>query len=1563
MQAKRAAKRKRPAAASAKRARAGRERTPKKEDVVIAMLLGIILLLVGLTAFMDISGTLTGLATVTREVLASQEVSHEFTTNASYLWFPERAGPLKSLKISGAYERGSVARVYLETPSGNKLILDTSLNATTGNLLTANAVIDTGTSESASPEANATTGQKSITASLFYADGIAFDEDNDGIEGISGIIDIGISAQFTWDIDYGLLCTLWRADHFDDSSASLSCRGNGACCAFTGLASERDAWDDTLYLSYGSRSTGYQNGISAQLIYYNVTESSADVIAAQANTLSAIFEADTIPFIDSCIGTCRLEALGAEVYTLIVEVESGSLTIDSITYAIVEETENSPPRAINNLTYLRIQRDSQKAIELVRLFSDPDGDVLSYAASSSAELDITLNATHALLTPKPGFEGLAAFSLRASDGIDTASTGAVAVNVANITSAVTIEKKAPVRIGSPVRWLKRVTNAREATVNITLPRDAFNLTVRKLDGGIREEVRTIKVVEEAGAIANISLDEKSRDLAGNAVTGAVVGVHGPGKGIITRLIDWMFSSVSGGDSITGFATLKGSTQGSVLAGSWSFEEQGSIAFDDSGNDNLGIIEGTAIANGSRGYARNFSNDLDAIEFSNGRSLNLDAFTLTAWVRMDGSDKRQQVIAARQGDAFVLSVAKDTGTFRLEVRQDSAKKEKKANEKKTVALTSTIRPEAGRWYFIIAAVGDDAALFVYDEGFTLLDKVVAADAGPVAGNAGWLSIGGIEKKNKLTFGGGIVEVRLYQGILSVDNIRSIHAATGGKSNGTYEEAAKYVEEEADASPQDGNVTEEIIKETELPDEFSESDLVKLIIENPVDEVEVEFETPGPQAIEEEISDFRKLITISSDIHYTDVLAYASLPKEANAEAISLWWLINGSRKAMDFDAYDTNNNSKIDYIEWIVPHLSNQTFEITIRVLTLHSVAEVGKNWTVYFNASGTANLSITLLDDAMYHTTWGEWPVDDPETPDHLRFIELLGDSAAVTHQKRMDDEDAIAELFVEGWNYSEGILINEWLIEAKHAIRFQFGDEVAYAYNSPGVTISFVPPTPDSGSAQDEQFVVINASITASNLTRFIYSWNRTNITMYNSSLLLMYNFENLSALGEDNLHAVDVSGNSRNATLFNGANFTGNGRFNGALDLPGSDEYAQVALDGTSQEEFTVSLWFKADNTADNGEMWVWHPTSESGSAFAGINLVSGNLRYWADNANRVQVGIPSGVWIHAAMSLDSSDLWRFYINGTLNSSYQDDSTHSYQSTAKNITMGTGFWGYFDGKLDEVKMWNRSLSPSEIYYEYASALVKVDSDSWEFIINQTFNSTNLLDNGSYTYQAFASNATGSFAATEERSITIGTTPTPPPVLSFVNPTPANGSNTTNTSVLINVTVTESALGAFSFLWNGTNVTLYNDSLILMLNLNNNSAIGENDSVAVDVSNLGNNGTIIGATITEKGRYGQALNTSGGQSMLNITDTAALNASRITLSLWFRPDYDYSSSPAHTSLIRHDRYELYLKDGNITFRYDAFNLSVRPTAISAGVWYHAIATYNETNQSLYLNSVLQVTG
>ena len=35
--------------------------------------------------------------------------------------------------------------------------------------------------------------------------------------------------------------------------------------------------------------------------------------------------------------------------------------------------------------------------------------------------------------------------------------------------------------------------------------------------------------------------------------------------------------------------------------------------------------------------------------------------------------------------------------------------------------------------------------------------------------------------------------------------------------------------------------------------------------------------------------------------------------------------------MNYTAYDLNNDSYVDYIEWIVPHLSNQTYELIIEI--------------------------------------------------------------------------------------------------------------------------------------------------------------------------------------------------------------------------------------------------------------------------------------------------------------------------------------------------------------------------------------------------------------------------------------------------------------------------------------------------------------------------------------------------------------------------------------------------------------------------------------------------------
>jgi hypothetical protein len=48
-----------------------------------------------------------------------------------------------------------------------------------------------------------------------------------------------------------------------------------------------------------------------------------------------------------------------------------------------------------------------------------------------------------------------------------------------------------------------------------------------------------------------------------------------------------------------------------------------------------------------------------------------------------------------------------------------------------------------------------------------------------------------------------------------------------------------------------------------------------------------------------------------------------------------------------------------------------------------------------------------------------------------------------------------------------------------------------------------------------------------------------------------------------------------------------------------------------------------------------------------------------------------------------------------------------------------------YFNGSIDEVRIWNRSLSADEIYEQYVSNLKKIDSSQWNVYINQSKNST----------------------------------------------------------------------------------------------------------------------------------------------------------------------------------------------------------------------------------------------
>jgi len=100
------------------------------------------------------------------------------------------------------------------------------------------------------------------------------------------------------------------------------------------------------------------------------------------------------------------------------------------------------------------------------------------------------------------------------------------------------------------------------------------------------------------------------------------------------------------------------------------------------------------------------------------------------------------------------------------------------------------------------------------------------------------------------------------------------------------------------------------------------------------IEIQYETPAPYAVEEIRTNSKRVIIIGpTGIHYNKVLAFTNLSENlniTNPNYIQIFWIENNSFISQT-NLVDLNNNSIYDYVEWIVPRLSNQTFNITLNI--------------------------------------------------------------------------------------------------------------------------------------------------------------------------------------------------------------------------------------------------------------------------------------------------------------------------------------------------------------------------------------------------------------------------------------------------------------------------------------------------------------------------------------------------------------------------------------------------------------------------------------------------------
>ncbi|MBI4116749.1 hypothetical protein HY449_03320 [Candidatus Pacearchaeota archaeon] len=119
-------------------------------------------------------------------------------------------------------------------------------------------------------------------------------------------------------------------------------------------------------------------------------------------------------------------------------------------------------------------------------------------------------------------------------------------------------------------------------------------------------------------------------------------------------------------------------------------------------------------------------------------------------------------------------------------------------------------------------------------------------------------------------------------------------------------------------------------------------VSVEVEIEIDEIqaeyEVEYETPAPYSIEEDIAFGKRVKIFGPDaVHYENVLAFTNISENLNLKnpsKIKIKWIEQNIYINPD-SVLDSDENGIYDYVEWNVPSLSEQTFEIIVITKAEH----------------------------------------------------------------------------------------------------------------------------------------------------------------------------------------------------------------------------------------------------------------------------------------------------------------------------------------------------------------------------------------------------------------------------------------------------------------------------------------------------------------------------------------------------------------------------------------------------------------------------------------------------
>jgi hypothetical protein len=192
----------------------------------------------------------------------------------------------------------------------------------------------------------------------------------------------------------------------------------------------------------------------------------------------------------------------------------------------------------------------------------------------------------------------------------------------------------------------------------------------------------------------------------------------------------------------------------------------------------------------------------------------------------------------------------------------------------------------------------------------------------------------------------------------------------------------------------------------------------------------------------------------------------------------------------------------------------------------------------------------------------------------------------------------------------------------------------------------------------------------------------------------------------------AVDGSGRG-NAGNVLGPTWTATGRFGGALTFDGANDRVDLPALGTFyQHGFTLEAWVKkAGVKRDVAAVGGWSGATLGGPMLWVDSLTghwTGTLAKGAASYLNSGYAAVAGAWQHVAVTYDgASTVARFYLDGVEVASRGHDQDAMGATNLWRIgAYGDKPVGYFDGALDEIRIYRRALTAAEVAADMATSV-----------------------------------------------------------------------------------------------------------------------------------------------------------------------------------------------------------------------------------------------------------------